>query len=89
VTISDLLYTSDKNESIADIVDVLEDAESVSHKFRKILIVAEDENDNLVMWQAGLNSRDVIYIAEVMKHRAVEDEIYDTDEDEDGLEELL
>lgn len=75
VTISDLLHISDTNESCETITDILNDVCSTSHKYKKIFIMTEEENgENGAFWKVGYDSKDLIYLAEIIKWQAISED---------------
>jgi hypothetical protein len=93
VTISQILHQSDKNEANDTIIDIIEEVESKCHRFGKIFICAEYDStkeqagsEGLCTWGYGFADRDMCFIAELIKTKAmmgfVGQMICDSDDDE-------
>jgi hypothetical protein len=74
VTISDLLHTSDMNTSIDTIMGTLNDVCEKSRKFKNLFIMSEDKDGSGKMWRVGYNSKDMIYLAEIIKTQAMSED---------------
>jgi hypothetical protein len=81
VKVKDLLLISDKNEAKHDIADTLGEIISESNKFKGLLVVAENKDGEMSIWEVGFDVRDLAYIAELIRDKAMIDGDIDTEDD--------
>ena len=74
VTVSDLLHISDKNEAKQSVIETLEAACEESRRFKSILIIVQTHDDAYISYKAGFTNADIIYITEMAKFRALQEE---------------
>jgi hypothetical protein len=74
VTITDLLHVSDKNEAKQSVIEALETACEESRKFDAILIITRSVDLGFVTYRAGFTNADIVYVTEMAKHKALQED---------------
>jgi hypothetical protein len=73
VKVRDLLLISDKNEAKHDVADMLDDIILESNKFKGLLIISENNDGEMSIWETGFDVRDLAYIAELIRAKSMAD----------------
>jgi hypothetical protein len=73
VKVSDLIRISDSNEAKHDVADMLDDIILESNKFKGLLIISENNDGEMNIWETGFDVRDLAYIAELIRAKSMAD----------------
>lgn len=80
VTVDDLLKVSDRNETKHSVKMTLDCVMEESRRFRKILVIAECNDDSLITHRAGFSNAEIVYIAEMAKAKAIGEDLQEVAE---------
>jgi hypothetical protein len=79
VKVSDLLRVSDRNEGKHSVIEALDGAYEDSRKMTKVIIIAELDKGTVITHRAGWSNRELVYILDMAKFKALQE---DSDENE-------
>lgn len=83
VTVKDLLETADRNEMSHAVRLVVDCINEESPKIAKILVVTEYKDGMLVIHRAGFTNTEIVYLNEMMKHKAIKEDLFEKECGED------